>query len=91
MRRHKTGVAYESCINNFLVDRYLLLSFQAIFKMTDSVFSKELSTPDKLTDKIFHEFDIDRDGVLGYNEFCEGVARDPFLLHLLECDPDGSE
>lgn len=63
----------------------------AIFKMTDSVFSQELSTPDKLTDKIFHEFDIDRDGVLGYNEFCEGVARDPFLLHLLECDPDGSE
>ena len=59
--------------------------------MTDAIFSDELSTPDKLTDKIFHEFDRDKDGLIGYEEFCHGVSRDPFLIHLLECDPGGSD
>ena len=65
----------------------VLSYFQAIFKMTDAIFSDELSTPDKLTDKIFLEFDLDKDGRIGYVEFCRGVSRDPFLIHLLECDP----
>ena len=56
--------------------------------MTDSIYSEELSTPDKLTDKIFHEFDRDQDGVLSFDEFCATASRDLFLVNLLECDPD---
>ena len=56
--------------------------------MTDAIYSEELCTPDKLTDKIFHEFDRDKDGVLSFEEFCSTASKDPFLIHLLECDPD---
>ena len=59
--------------------------------MTGAIFSEELNTPDKLTDKIFQEFDRDKDGVLSFEEFCETASRDPFLLNLLECDPDAHD
>ena len=70
------------------LNKMSFFSRQAIFKMTDSIYSEELSTPDKLTDKIFHEFDRDQDGVLSFDEFCATASRDPFLVNLLECDPD---
>lgn len=63
----------------------------AIYKMTDSVVPADMGTPDELTDKLFSQFDGNDDNQISYEEFCSGASKNPLILHLLQCDPDGSE
>ena len=59
--------------------------------MTQAIVPQELSTPRKMTDKLFNLFDLNRDGWISYEEFYQGASKDPVILQLLECDPFGSD
>lgn len=56
--------------------------------MTQAITPDELNTPDKMTDKLFKEYDQNSDGKISWQEFYEGAKRDPVIVHLLQCDPD---
>lgn len=66
----------------------LYCAFQAIYKMTNALVPRELDTPEKMTEKFFDEFDLNRDGTISFSEFKQGAVRDPVIVNLLECDPD---
>ena len=59
--------------------------------MTEAIVPQELSTPKKMTNKLFRQLDLNRDGWISYEEFYFGASREPIILHLLECDPFGSD
>ncbi|XP_053394757.1 neurocalcin-delta-like isoform X2 [Mercenaria mercenaria] len=61
---------------------------EAIYKMTNAMAPKELDTPEKMTEKLFEEFDLNKDGHITFEEFKEGASKDPVIINLLECDPD---
>jgi len=41
-----------------------------------------------LADKLFEDFDTDKDGVVTFEEFKAGAARDLTIVSLLECNPE---
>ena len=55
--------------------------------MTQAIAPAELDSPDKMTEKLFDEFDQDNDGKISWEEFCEGAKKDAVIINLLQCDP----
>lgn len=59
----------------------------AIFKMTCAQVPSEVNTPDKMTDKLFPQFDMNNDGLISYREFYAGATQNPIIINLLQCNP----
>ena len=63
--------------------RLQILFFQSIYKITQAS-----DTPDKMTEKLFHEFDSDNDDRISWEEFREGAKKDPIIINFLHVTDD---
>ena len=61
----------------------IILSIQKMYG--DSL--KEKEPPLRRTERIFHQFDTNNDGVLSLSEFKDGARSDPYLVMILQYKP----
>lgn len=57
----------------------------AIYKMVGGMiqFPEDEDTPQKRVNKIFQEMDLNQDGKLSLDEFCQGAGCDPTIIQAL--------
>lgn len=71
---------------SFYVECFL---FQAVYKMTPSIKKPDdVSTPEKMTKKLFAKMDANGDGEISWEEFYDGAMKDSLVLAMLQLNPD---
>ncbi|KAK3090369.1 hypothetical protein FSP39_011270 [Pinctada imbricata] len=67
----------------------ILSLMTAVYKMTPQIKKpSDVSTPEKMTKKLFKKLDTDKNGELSWEEFYEGARRDQLVVAMLELSPD---
>lgn len=74
---------YDVDGNGFITRREMQLIVCSVEKVISQSNKSYNDMPDKKTDRIFKNFDKNRDGVLSLNEFSEAAKQDPTLSLML--------
>lgn len=78
---------YDINGNGKISKKEMITILDAIYKMTHALVGGKLGSPEEITDNFFERFDLDRDGLISFQEFRNGVLTDPKIIYLLQCDP----
>lgn len=79
-------VCYTSLSLNKKVALILFLNLKAMYKMAGTQMDlkdDDVSTPEKRTEQIFRQMDLDKDGQITLDEFIIGTRNNPSIIRLL--------
>lgn len=83
------GIQDNVSLSLSLVLCWMFSVFQAVYKMTPSIKKPDdVSTPEKMTKKLFAKMDANGDGEISWEEFYDGAMKDSLVLAMLQLNPD---
>lgn len=80
---------YDIDGNGFIDKQEMISMMRAVYKMTPSIKKPDdVSTPEKMTKKLFAKMDANGDGEISWEEFYDGAMKDSLVLAMLQLNPD---
>ena len=77
----------EQCICIFLRFSYIFICSQAVYELIMTPEDMSNRTPEDLADELFDEADVDKDGLINFEEFEKAVTFDQTLVNILLPSP----
>lgn len=80
---------YDIDGNGFIDKKEMISMMRAVYNMTPSIKKPDdVSTPEKMTKKLFAKMDANGDGEISWEEFYDGAMKDSLVLAMLQLNPD---